>query len=314
MDPANVVDVIDFDVKTIVISSLIVLNIITNSLEIAMITRYPELREDRTALFMVSLSVSDLATGCIVMPISAAVCSRVTPTVKDMANLADLHMYFLWLFSFNSLHSLCWLTLCKMVAVLKPFRYEQLFTRKRCYCVIVFNWVVGAVLEATKFTTRARFSDKLCVYGFTTSDVTSALALFTYAVTVVAPIIVICYATTRIFIVVVRAHSGISAQVHAIDGGTGSAGLVKLRAIRSARNILVICFASVVLTIPLIVFAVMRHSGNKTVMSADYKFVAIWLFSSNTCMNGLLYVVLHRPLRKKTKLLLVELCQLFRCG
>jgi len=310
MDPANDVDFIDIDVKTVIISSVIVLNIITNSLVIALITRYPELRDDRTTLFMVSLSVSDLATGCIVMPISAAVCSRVTPTVKDMAILPDLQMFFLWLFSFNSLHSLCWVTVCKMVAVLKPFRYEQLFTRKRCCCVIVFNWAVGAILAATKFTTHTTFSSNHCLYMFTTSHIASALALFTYAVTAAVPIIVICYATTRIFIVVVRTHSGISAQVHAIDGGTGSAGLVTLRAIRSARNILVICFASMVLTIPLIVFSLMHNAGNKNV--PDYEFVVMWLFSGNTCMNGLLYVALHHSLRNKTKLLLVELCQIFR--
>ena len=305
---------IDNDVKSAIISGVSIMNIITNSLVIALIARNSELREDRTALFMFSLSVSDLATGCTVMPISAAVCSSATPNVKYMTILPDLHMFFLWWFSFNSLHSLCWLTVCKMVAVLKPFRYEQLFTRNRCYGIIVFNWVVGAALAATKFTVRPVFSHILCVHKFLPGYNVSTLSLFTYAVTVVGPILVLLYATTRIFIVIVRTHKRILAQVHAIDGDTGSAGLVTLQAIRSAKNVLVIYSVSMILTIPLIVFALLRHTGYILSTPPEFRFAAIWLFSCNTFMNGFLYIVLHRSLRKKTWLLFVDVYQLCHGG
>ena len=62
-------------IKTPVICVIIILNVIMNSLVIAVIARYPQLREDRTTLFMFSLSVSDLAVGCTFMPITAALCS-----------------------------------------------------------------------------------------------------------------------------------------------------------------------------------------------------------------------------------------------
>ena len=99
-------------VKSTVISVIIILNIITNSLVIAVIARYPQLREDRTTLFMFSLSVSDLAAGCTFMPISAALCSRATPEVAEMVGLLPkTHAYMMWWFAFNSMHSLCWLTI-----------------------------------------------------------------------------------------------------------------------------------------------------------------------------------------------------------
>ena len=302
------------DVKTAIISAVIILNIITNCLVIAVIARNSELREDRTTLFMCSLSLSDLAAGCTVMPISAAVCSDASPSVKHMTILPDLHMFFMWWFSFNSLHSLCWLTVCKMVSVLKPFRYEQLFTRNRCYGIIVFNWVVGAALAATKFTVRPVFAHRQCVHKFLPGSGMSALSLFTYAVTAAVPVVVLLYATTRIFIVIVRTQAKILAQVHVIDADTGSAGLVTLRAIRSARNVLIICSVLMILTIPLIVFALMRHTGHGKTITRDFKFVAIWLFSCNTFMNSFLYIVLHRSLRRKTRLLFIYLYQLCRDG
>ena len=83
-----------YDAKPAVISVIIVLNVIMNSLVITVIARYPELREDRTTLFMLSLSVSDLAAGCTFMPISAALCSRATPGVADVHNgLPNLHAF-----------------------------------------------------------------------------------------------------------------------------------------------------------------------------------------------------------------------------
>ena len=51
----------DFDdIKTVVISAVIVLNITLSVLVIAVIVRHPQLREDATTLFMLSLTLSDL--------------------------------------------------------------------------------------------------------------------------------------------------------------------------------------------------------------------------------------------------------------
>ena len=80
-------DVSDFDeIKALVISVVIILNITLNVLAIAVIVRYPQLREDRTTLFIFSMTLSDLANGCTAMPISAALCSGATPNVRNMVH------------------------------------------------------------------------------------------------------------------------------------------------------------------------------------------------------------------------------------
>ena len=189
---------ISTDVKTIYISVDIVMNIVTNCLVIVLISRYAELRKDLSALFMLSLSVSDLGIGCIVMPISAAVCSNVTPNVKYMLGiLPGVHMFCIWWFSFNSFHSLCWLTMCKMIAVTRPFQFEQIVTLNRCRFVIVFNWVLCAALAATKLTRRADFSERMCVYRFLPGSGVSPLSLVTYAVGTVIPLSGLVYSTTN---------------------------------------------------------------------------------------------------------------------
>ena len=306
---------ISTDVKTIYISVDIVMNIVTNCLVIVLISRYAELRKDLSALFMLLLSVSDLGIGCIVMPISAAVCSNVTPNVKYMVGvLPGVHMFCIWWFSFNSFHSLCRLTVCKMIAVTRPFQFEQIVTLNRCRFIIVFNWILCAALAATKLTIDAEFARKVCAYRFPPGSDVSPLILVTYTVGTVIPLSGLVYSTTRIFIIVMRAHSTNPVQVHAIDASsTGNAATVVMRSIRSAANILIICFVSLALTVPMILFLALRHTGLGEMMTSDVKLSTIWLFSCNTFMNSLLYVVLHRSMRKKTRLLFSELYQLVRC-
>ena len=73
------------------------------------------------------------------------------------------------------------------------------------------------------------------------------------------PEISLIYATVRIFLVVVRADSQVSAQVQSIRGGANEAGLVTLKAIRSAKNVLIICLVAVAHTVPLFLHMSMRH-------------------------------------------------------
>ena len=137
------------NIRPSVIAATIVMNVILNSLAIAVIARYPQLREDRTTLFMFSLSLSDLANGCLAMPISAALCSSATPIVHGESDiLPKIHALFSVWFSVTSMHSLCWVTICKMVAITNPLRYEQVLTRYRCYIVICGLWLTGAAMGA----------------------------------------------------------------------------------------------------------------------------------------------------------------------
>ena len=83
----------DFDdIKTVMISVVIITNITLNLLVIAVIVRYPQLREDRTALFMFSLTLSDLANGITAMPLSATLCYQATQNVGNMTEyLPKIH-------------------------------------------------------------------------------------------------------------------------------------------------------------------------------------------------------------------------------
>ena len=259
---------------------------------------------------MFSLSVSDLASGCISMPISAAVYSNAIPTVRHMTRyLPEVQLFFMGCFAFNSLHSLCWITVCKMVDLLNPLRYEQLLTSKRCYGIVVFNWVFVAALAATKFNMGASWKMKSCTYALTESSAISVLSILVNGVTIFIPGVVLVYATVRIVVVVVRTHRAISAQVHDIEGGAGNAALVTLKAIRSAKNVLIICFVSVLLMVPILGAASWHRLLSDRRLEAEFAFSAMWLFNCTSFMNSFLYLMLFGTVRNKTKCMLTTVYQ-----
>ncbi|KAK2192511.1 hypothetical protein NP493_28g01022 [Ridgeia piscesae] len=225
-----VMDLYEFsDVKPAIISTVIVLNIITNPVVIAVLARYPALREDRTSLFIFTMCVADLAGGCTAMPISAALCSSATPNIRLTTQyLPKIQMFCFWWFGFNSTHSVTWVALSKMVAILKPFRYEQLLARNRCYGIIAFNWVVGAALAAAKLTFDTTWNMSMCTYRSPANNKhASRLILSTYLLGVIIPAATLIVATFIMLIIVLRTHRQISTQVQSIGGGgAGSSGAV----------------------------------------------------------------------------------------
>ena len=275
-------DVADVNViKPVIISVVIILNITLNLIVIAVIVKYPQLREDRTTLFTLSLTLSDLATGCTVMPISAAVCSKATPNVRNMLQyLPMIHEMCTVCFIFTSMHSLCWVTVCKMVAVTKPLRYEQILTRRRCCFIIAGIWLCGAVIATAHSPRIVSWDLDTCIYGVPSTSkrptYIAALTTFQLAVGVMLPLAVIVYATATIFRVIVRTHRQIAAQTNSIGGHVNLGNIPSLtsKSIRSGRNVLIIiCLAYLVLTIPAAVYVTAVIVWKENAVPPSFQFV-----------------------------------------
>ena len=286
--------------KPTVISSVIIMNVIMNALVITVIARYQQLREDRTTLFMFSLSVSDLAAGCTYMPISAALCSKATPRVANMLGyLPKVHAFLLWWFGFNSMYSLCWLTVSKTIAILNPLRSEQLLTRSRCYVIIALTWIIGCLLATANFKVNITWNTMICSNQLPKDLGISVFYMIYFGVGAILPGIAIVYCTARICTVVVRTHRRISALEQSVTVGTGNPGFVTAQAMRSSKNVIIICVMSLALNVPLLLHFITRNINN-FVLPDMFIFTAMWVFESSTFVNSLLYLFLYRSVRRKT--------------
>lgn len=291
------------DIKPAIIGAEVILNLTLNTLLIVVLARYSQLREDRSALFMLSLSAADLATGCIVLPIGAAVCSRATPSIlDDLRYLPPISSLALWWFGFVSFYSLCWLTMSKAVAIVMPYRSEQLLSRTRCYILITMTWIIGFLLASVSFKVDATWNTDMCTSGYTNQTGLRAFYMAYFVVAAILPRVLLVYGTIRIFIVVMRTHRQIAAQAQsiAIIGiATQETGTVTAQSLRSSTNVLVVCLVSIILTTPSFVFMIIRNATDMT-FPPMLAFAAFVLFEFNTIMDSLLYLLLFRAVRKKT--------------
>ena len=162
--------------------------------------------------------------------------------------LPNMNMVCMSMFGFASMHSQAWVALSKMVSVSKPLRYEQLLSINRCYGIVVSAWIFGAAVAASMLILNPTWNTNVCWFTFESHNIRiSALDLLLYLVSLVCPELVLTYASVRIFLVIVRAHRQVSAQVQSISGGVDESGMETLKAIRSARNVLVIYFVALAL-------------------------------------------------------------------
>ncbi|KAK2157056.1 hypothetical protein NP493_1916g00028 [Ridgeia piscesae] len=216
---------------------------------------------------------------------------------------------------FNSVNSLSWLTLSKMVAVTKPFRYEQLLSRNRCYVIICFDWFIGACIATVGSQAKSDWNMPMCL---TQLPVVSRVSAVFKAISITAislPLIMIVYATTKIICVIVRTHLQISALVHSIGGYDNNTGLglsLTRQSARSCKNVLIICVTVVVLTIPLIVYNVAVTVWGYGLISISYGFTVFWIAMCNSFVNSLLYLTLFRSVRRKTYEMLQKMIDAWR--
>ena len=295
--------------KPVFISVIIIANILLNSTVIFVIVKYPQLREDRTTFFMFSLTLSDLATGCTTMPISAAVCSKATPQVRTMLPyLPMIHQMCSSCFGLVSLHSLCWVAVCKMVAITRPLRYEQLLTRRRCFFIIAITWFLGAFFAISLGYIATQWYLTSCCYKIdylSLSGMDTAFVAVHILIGWVFPVITILYATASMLTAIYRAHIQINAQMNSIAGNYQS---LTLHSIRSGKNVLVICFVLLILTLPVVIPMTVIVIDKAHVVPVWCKFLATWVYMCNYSANSLIYLTIFRSVRKKTYHMISELC------
>ena len=257
-------DHFDMDVaenwKMVIIISVVVLNVAMNSTVISVFAKYSQLRDNPTHVFMFSLSCADLVLGITALPISATLCS--SASIAKEAETYPIAIQFAGLrwCLFASLLSLCFVTVSKMVAITRPLHCDRIFTKTRVYVIVASIWAIGAVLVFVWSGTVLKWNNEACasqpVYG---SSPMPELARVIYVAILFIGLVAITYATVKILLVIFRTHLHTTSQVQSIGGNTvATTGEVSvtLMAIRSGRNVIIMCAVTVLLTIPLLTYAV----------------------------------------------------------
>ena len=296
--------------KSAILVALTIMNIVTNSLVIAVIVRNPQLLDDRMTLFMLSLSVSDLASGCTFMPMSAILCHY--DASGTLSYLPKVQFFFMTWFISTSWLGLLGVTVTKTIAIMRPLRYRDIMTTSRCNAVVGWGWMLclcqAVLLSALSGNITCNVD--MCSYRLPINKNYSTLFATLVVLSSGSLFLLLSYSSAHIFIVVLRAHKQIAALAQSMGRTTGSdvtANNMTRRSVRSARNIFIICVTAMALASPLVLFSITRNVWNSYWVSKWFGFIAMALFACNSFMDGLLYVFLYRSVRRKMSRLLTEL-------
>ena len=295
------------DIKLATVGALTATNLLSNSLVIGVLLRYPQLREDRNALFILAMSVSDMGSGLFNILLSAGLCSSASPfLLRKYSYLPTIIGFSMWWCNFVSMYSLCWLIISKNVAISMPFRSDQLLSRKRCHIINGLTWLVGFCTSAVLLSEDLTWGEGICSFNFPTDSPFKPYYILLSFFSIFLPRALLTWGTVRIIIIVMRTHRQISAQLHSVAdnaAATSTSDTVTAKTLRSSINVIVICVVSIVLSTPVAIYIVHLNTTDYRLASL-YGFVCIWMFQLNTVANGVLYLTIFRSVRKKTAAML----------
>lgn len=93
--------------------------------------------------FIASLSAADFYLGLLISPVWIAVRRFKQPQETDvLAKILDL----LWIHTTaTTTFNLCCVSVDRFIAIHFPFRYDVIFTKKRCHFAIIFVWIASSL-------------------------------------------------------------------------------------------------------------------------------------------------------------------------
>ena len=165
------------------------LDLVTSSIVIAVMVKYPQLREDRTNLFMFSLMVSDISYGITVIPLCGLMCTDAGNYLGDLIPvLPNIQMVFGRMLAATSFNSLAWVTLCKTIAITKPFVYERYLSTTRCYVIIALIWVFSFIVGIVSLRVDVTWSPIVCKPRINRSSAGDAITEFSFLTSIAIPV------------------------------------------------------------------------------------------------------------------------------
>ena len=202
------------------------------------------------------------------------------------------------------------MTVCKMIAITKPFVYERYLSTIRCYIIIALIWTFSFIVGIVSLRVDVSWIPNVCFSRIDSSSAGDAITEFSYLIGITVPVLLIVYGTAKIFFVIVRTHHQITSQVRSIGGDqdAGAQTRSSTQSIRSGKNVLIICASVVALTMPAIAYYIHRSAAGGSDDLHLVSFFVMWIAAWNAVVNSLLFLFLYRSVRNKTADMLKEMC------
>ncbi|XP_071320378.1 trace amine-associated receptor 13c-like [Trachinotus anak] len=279
------------------LASVSLLTVTLNLLVIISISHFRQLHTPTNTLLL-SLAVSDLVVGLLVMPIEGL---RYMETCWLLGRLmCALTPYVSYCLLSASLGNMVLISIDRYLAICDPLLYSSKITLNRVKILICLCWACSIIYNGLILMDHLGQPDRFsschgeCVVVI--SHMSGTVDLF---VTFVGPCTVMVVLYLRVFVVVVSQVRVIRLQTAA---STVTAAPTAKKSERKAARTL-----GIVIAVFLMCFCPYYYpalAGQDTSNSLSYFAVLSWIMLMNSCVNPLIYALFYRWFRKAIKLIL----------
>uniref|UniRef100_A0A671TLE1 G-protein coupled receptors family 1 profile domain-containing protein n=1 Tax=Sparus aurata TaxID=8175 RepID=A0A671TLE1_SPAAU len=282
--------------RTIVTKTLLscisVLTVVLNLLVIISISHFRQLQTP-TNLILLSLAVSDLLVGILVIP--TEIITFQSCLFQDKTSCA-LFYIFSFILTSASVGSMVLISVDRYVAICYPLCYSSMITTRRVqicmslcwFCSVTYNLMLLKDHLSQIDLLNSCFQECFLVINYISGAVDLLVTFF-------CPLTVIIVLYMRVFVVAVSQARVMRSQISALKLNTV---IVKRSEMRAARTVGVILLVFVLCLLPYYSSSI---AGKDTTTVASS--VQIWLFSCNASFNPLIYAFFYPWFRKSVKVI-----------
>ncbi|XP_070777650.1 trace amine-associated receptor 13c-like [Enoplosus armatus] len=276
------------------LSSVTVLTVALNLLVIISISHFRQLHTP-TNLLLLSLAISDLLVGVLVMPVETV------RFIETCWLLGDLMCALSYIIGFTltsaSVGNMVLISLDRYVAICHPLQYHSKISRSRVEVSVCLCWACSLLYNGLILKEHLKQPDRHnSCYGECVVVINYSSGTVDLVFTFIGPCSVILVLYMRVFIVAVSQARAMQSHITAV------AGRVTVTAKKSEKK------AARTLGIVIVVFLMTfcpyyypSLAGQDISNSASSWAVVSWLLYFNSCLNPLIYAFFYPWFRKAIK-------------
>uniref|UniRef100_A0A665WXC6 G-protein coupled receptors family 1 profile domain-containing protein n=1 Tax=Echeneis naucrates TaxID=173247 RepID=A0A665WXC6_ECHNA len=274
----------------ILLSSMSLLTVALNLLVIIAISHFRQLHTP-TNVFLLSLAVSDLLVGFVLMPVEIIyieACWFLGDVVCTLYYVID------YIITSTSVANMVLISADRYVAICDPLHYPTRVTKRRAQIGICLCWVCSVLYRIfflhSHLTEPERshscLGECVVVVNKTSADL---------IVSFLGPILIIIILYLRVFVVAVSQARAMRSHVTAVTHQQTQTVKPKKSEIKAARTLGVVVAVFLLCSAPYYCFIVAHEYQ---LIGEETAGIEIWLLYINSCVNPMIYVFFYPWFRK----------------
>ncbi|XP_028249543.1 trace amine-associated receptor 13c-like [Parambassis ranga] len=279
----------------VLLSFISVITVSLNLLVIISISHFRQLHTP-TNLLLLSLAVSDLLVGFLLMPVEIfyiKACWFLGDTVCTLYYIVD------YVITSASVATMVLISLDRYIAICYPLHYPSKVTKRTVQVYVCLCWLCSVIYRIVLLHDHLKNPGRsISCFGECVVVISNIAGIIDMVFTFIIPITVIIVLYLRVFVVALTQARALRSQIAAQHSGGVT---VKKREMKAARTLGIVVVVFLICFCP---YFFPSLSGEDTSVDASSVAVEIWLTHFNSCLNPLIYVFFYPWFRKSMKLIL----------